>query len=219
MRIVLILGLLLGSATAQAAVYKCVGKNGSLSYSQSPCPAETSQELLDLERSTPAGMGAAGNRYATMTELFERYRCDDIEAGFAVMPNRASMLNLIADLARQPGSSLRQVEALRKADPDFHARFVDGFVHLGEFCSLRLVNTPEELSINVGWHSERASGHRDWPIAALLQRLRELGYDMLAAEATSPSYFEGRFDAAGYSCRINVYNATVEAALEIGCMR
>lgn len=219
MRIVLIVGLLLACASAQAAIYKCVGSDGSLSYSQSPCPTDTTQELMDLERKADAGRGGAGNRYATMTELFERYRCDDIEAGFEVMPNRASMLNLIADLARQPGGALRRVESLRRADPDFYERFVDGFVHLGEYCTLRLVNTPEELSLNVGWHSERASGHRNWPISALLHRLRELGYDMLASEATSPAYFEGRFDAAGYSCRINVYNASVEAALEIGCLR
>jgi hypothetical protein len=209
------------SAHAQPAIYKCVGANGSLSYSQSPCPGESTQELMQLDRPSNSGPGGAENRYASMSELFGRYRCDDIAASFERMPNRASMLNLIADLARQPGMARTRLEGLRRLAPARHDGIDDALALAGELCTIRLVNTPDEMSLAVGWYSGGGADgdHRRWPIEALLQELRDLGYGTLTSEPTSPDYYEGRFEDAGYSCKLSVYNATVEAALDISCLR
>ncbi len=215
----LLAGLLPASALAQSAIYKCVGEDGGLSYSQSPCPGASRQELMQLDRPGSNSPGRPGNRYASTSELFGRYRCDDIAGGFAVMPNRASMINLIADLARQPGIATTRLQGLRRLEPTQHDRIEDTLAFAGELCTIRLVSTPEELSLAVGWLSARGGDHQRWPIDAMVQQLRRLGYDMLGSQATSPDYYEGRFDGAGYNCRLSVYNATVEAALDISCAR
>ncbi|MFC4700617.1 DUF4124 domain-containing protein [Glaciecola siphonariae] len=46
--IFLILGLV--SVNAYSEIYKCEGKNGSVSFSDSPCPKEVAQEVIETQK-------------------------------------------------------------------------------------------------------------------------------------------------------------------------
>ncbi|MBD2839246.1 DUF4124 domain-containing protein [Pseudomonas sp. JM0905a] len=51
----LLLGLCLVPLTAAAQVYKCVGHDGSTSYSAVPCPAASGEALRIIEPAQPSG--------------------------------------------------------------------------------------------------------------------------------------------------------------------
>ncbi|MCB1587505.1 MAG: DUF4124 domain-containing protein [Xanthomonadales bacterium] len=202
-------------AAAQAAVYKCVGANGQLTYSQSPCVGEQRQEVLQPDRPLAAQAGGPESRYRDWQELTERFACDDVDTAMAVLPNRLSMISLMADLARQPGRSARWIQDQADADP---ALLQDGYLFRGALCTVRLVEQPGELALGLGWYSAAPRQFGSWPERRLLAALRELGYDEVHAAAADHES-EMRFQGAGFDCHLRVHRSSTDASLDLECVR
>jgi len=112
MRILILMGLLLGCHPAQAEIFKCIGKAGKTVYQAKPCQATDKARQLDIQVD-PAQEAAAKARLEAIQNEYDTKKAAQLEA-----ERRDALLNNQNEstmaLKQSAFAQQQQVEAQRR---------------------------------------------------------------------------------------------------------
>lgn len=185
-RLLLLITLSMSVQLVQAQVYKCVDKDNKVLFSQEPCESNDSGESMDLQRVVKAPRIGGQHRYSRATDLRQRFVCDTLQEGMAVLPSRNSLVALLDTYYEPPEKQIPKGYTAVEDVSDARQRSI---------CRYRLSRNRVQLEIKAGRDADRIL------MADMLVKLQLLGYPVKKGPQVL-RYQSVSWRERGYRCSI-----------------